>query len=127
MRLLNILLVVVSLSSCDFPDSDFKAEFIAPSFLSNYSYSPYMSKDFKGRPLMRWIDKEADLSILKYSVPAFIENNKSLMNIINEIKDASLDDGGGGAFYIFLKKNYLHCDIQSVNPSLIFRWFQSLF
>jgi DNA-nicking Smr family endonuclease len=46
-----------------------------------------------------------DLSILKYSVPEFIENNKSLMNIINEIKDASLDDGGGGAFYIFLKKN----------------------
>jgi len=45
-----------------------------------------------------------DLSILKYSVPEFIENNKSLMNIINEIKDASLDDGGGGAFYIFLKK-----------------------
>ena len=46
-----------------------------------------------------------DLGILKYSVPEFIENNKSLMNIINEIKDASIDDGGGGAFYIFLKKN----------------------
>ena len=46
-----------------------------------------------------------DLSILKYSVPEFIENNKSLMNIINEIKDASIDDGGSGAFYIFLKKN----------------------
>ena len=46
-----------------------------------------------------------DLSILKYSVPEFIENNTSLMNIINEIKDASVEDGGGGAFYIFLKKN----------------------
>ena len=46
-----------------------------------------------------------DLSILKYSVPEFIENNKSLMNIINEIKDANIDDGGSGAFYIFLKKN----------------------
>ena len=46
-----------------------------------------------------------DLSILKYSVPQFIENNKSLMNIINEIKDASVEDGGSGAFYIFLKKN----------------------
>ena len=45
-----------------------------------------------------------DLSILKYSVPEFIENNKSLMNIINEIKDASIEDGGSGAFYIFLKK-----------------------
>ena len=46
-----------------------------------------------------------DLSILKYSVPEFIENSKSLMNIINEIKDANLEDGGSGAFYIFLKKN----------------------
>tara|TARA_S200000501_G_C20313278_1_gene521111 strand:- start:60 stop:482 length:423 start_codon:yes stop_codon:yes gene_type:complete len=46
-----------------------------------------------------------DLSILKYSVPEFIENNKSLMNIIDEIKDASIEDGGSGAFYIFLKKN----------------------
>ena len=46
-----------------------------------------------------------DLSILKYSVPEFIKNNKSLMNIINEIKDANVEDGGTGAFYIFLKKN----------------------
>ena len=45
-----------------------------------------------------------NLSILKYSVPEFIENNKSLMNIINEIKDASIEDGGSGAFYIYLKK-----------------------
>ena len=46
-----------------------------------------------------------DLSILKYSVPEFIENNKNLMNIIYEIKDAKIEDGGSGAFYIFLKKN----------------------
>ena len=46
-----------------------------------------------------------DLSILKHSVPEFIENNKNLMNVINEIKDASIEDGGKGAFYIFLKKN----------------------
>ena len=46
-----------------------------------------------------------DLSILKYSVPEFIKNNKSLMNIINEIKDAGVNDGGSGAFYIYLKKN----------------------
>jgi DNA-nicking Smr family endonuclease len=46
-----------------------------------------------------------DLSILKYSIPEYIINNKSLMNIINEIKDAKIEDGGSGAFYIFLKKN----------------------
>ena len=46
-----------------------------------------------------------DLGILKYSVPEFITNNASLMKMINEIKDAKIEDGGEGAFYIFLKKN----------------------
>tara|TARA_S200000501_G_scaffold344097_1_gene355595 strand:+ start:945 stop:1367 length:423 start_codon:yes stop_codon:yes gene_type:complete len=46
-----------------------------------------------------------DLSILKHSVPEFISKNKDLMKIIYEIKDAEIKDGGGGAFYIFLKKN----------------------
>ena len=51
---------------------------------------PYVSKDF---------------GILKYSVPEFITNNASLMNLVNEISDAEIEDGGSGAFYIFLKKN----------------------
>ena len=46
-----------------------------------------------------------DLSILKYSVPEFISNNTSLMSMINEITDAKIEDGGSGAFYIFLKRN----------------------
>ena len=46
-----------------------------------------------------------DLSILKYSIPEFISKNKNLMNIIYEITDANIEDGGEGAFYIFLKKN----------------------
>ena len=50
-----------------------------------------------------YVSKE--LSILKYSVPEFISKNKNLMNIIYEIKDANIEDGGEGAFYIFLKKN----------------------
>jgi DNA-nicking Smr family endonuclease len=48
-----------------------------------------------------------DLSILKYSVPEFISNNKNLMKIIYEMRDAKIEDGGSGAFYIFLKKNKL--------------------
>ena len=51
---------------------------------------PYVSKKF---------------GILKYSVPEFITNNVILMNMINEITDAKIEDGGGGAFYISLKKN----------------------
>ena len=45
-----------------------------------------------------------DLSILKYSIPEFIENNIDLMKMIIEIKDAKVEDGGSGAFYIYLKK-----------------------
>jgi len=45
------------------------------------------------------------LGILKYSVPEFIKKNTDLMKIIYEIKEASIEDGGEGAFYIFLKKN----------------------
>ena len=44
-----------------------------------------------------------ELSILKYSVPEFIESNKNLMKLIIEITDAKIEDGGGGAFYIYVK------------------------
>ena len=57
---------------------------------SDVEKDPYVSKD---------------LSILKYSVPEFINNNQNLMRVINDIQDASIEDGGSGAFYIFLKKN----------------------
>ena len=46
-----------------------------------------------------------DLGILKYSIPEFIRNNQELMKMIYEIKEANIEDGGSGAFYIFLKKN----------------------
>ena len=46
-----------------------------------------------------------DLSILKYSVPEYIENNPALMKKIINITDANIEDGGSGAFYIYLKKN----------------------
>tara|TARA_B100000902_G_scaffold240219_1_gene227531 strand:- start:78 stop:494 length:417 start_codon:yes stop_codon:yes gene_type:complete len=45
------------------------------------------------------------LGILKYSVPEFIKQNQDLMKMITEIKEASHEDGGSGAFYIFLKKS----------------------
>ena len=48
-----------------------------------------------------------DLGILKYSVPEYIENNQELMSLINEIKEASIEDGGSGAFYIYLKKKLI--------------------
>ncbi len=56
---------------------------------SNNNKDPYVSKD---------------LGILKYSIPEFIRNNEDLMKIISNISEASVKDGGTGAFYIFLKK-----------------------
>ena len=56
---------------------------------SDVEKDPYVSKD---------------LSILKYSVPEHIENNSELMKKVIQIKDAKIEDGGAGAFYIFLKK-----------------------
>ena len=46
-----------------------------------------------------------ELSILKNSVPEFIKNNKNLTTKIIDIKEASNNDGGSGAFYIYLKKH----------------------
>ena len=48
-----------------------------------------------------YVSKE--LSILKYSVPEFVESNKELMSKIIEVTDAKIEDGGSGAFYIYLK------------------------
>ena len=56
---------------------------------SDNEKNPYVSKD---------------LGMLKYSVPEYIRGNNELMGIINEIRDAEIEDGGSGAFYIFLKK-----------------------
>ena len=56
---------------------------------SNNDKDPYVSKDF---------------GILKYSIPEFVRNNQDLMKIISNISEASVEDGGTGAFYIFLKK-----------------------
>ena len=44
-----------------------------------------------------------DLSILKNSVPEFIKSNPNLMKMIKNLEEAKIEDGGSGAFYIFLK------------------------
>ena len=51
--------------------------------------------------------KSKDLSILKYSLPEYIKNDNELMKLITEIKDANIEDGGSGAFYIYLRKKFI--------------------
>ena len=55
---------------------------------SNTQNDPYVSKD---------------LSILKHSVPEFIKSNMDLIKLIKEIKMADEEEGGSGAFIIYLK------------------------
>ena len=45
-----------------------------------------------------------DMGILKHSIPYFIKNNFELMKLIRKFDEASIEDGGGGAFYIYIKK-----------------------
>ena len=47
-----------------------------------------------------------DLSILKNSVPEFIKSNQNLMKMIKSIEGAKIEDGGSGAFYIYLKNKF---------------------
>ena len=56
---------------------------------SKTSNNPYLSEE---------------LSILKNSVPEFIKSNLNLRNKIKKISEANVEDGGSGAFYIYLKK-----------------------
>ena len=56
---------------------------------SNNHSNPYLSKD---------------LSILKHSVPEFIKSNSNLMKMIKNIEEAKIEEGGGGAFNVYLKK-----------------------
>ena len=56
---------------------------------SNIEKNPYVSKD---------------LSLLKYSVPNFLRTDNDLKTIIKNISKAEIEDGGEGAFYVYLRK-----------------------
>ena len=56
---------------------------------SNKEKNPYVSKD---------------LSLLKYSVPDFLRTDNNLKSIIKNISKAEIEEGGDGAFYVYLKK-----------------------
>ena len=43
------------------------------------------------------------LSVLKYSIPEYINSDENLNNKVIRISEADLKDGGKGAIYIFLK------------------------
>ena len=79
-------------------------EFITKCFESNVSKIIVIT----GKGLRSKTNKNPyvseDLSILKHSVPDFIKSRQNLMKIIKRIKEANMEEGGEGAFNIFLKK-----------------------
>ena len=43
-----------------------------------------------------------EMNILKHSVPEFIRNDQDLLNKIDQITESKIQDGGEGAFWVFL-------------------------
>ena len=85
----------------------------ANQIIENFIRKSYEDKVHKltivtGKGLHSSIEKDPyvskDLGILKHSIPNFLKNNVDLMELISNISEASIEDGGSGAFYIFLKK-----------------------
>ena len=79
------------------------------SFLNDcFEKSVYKVLIVTGKGLHSQNDKDPyksnKLGILKYSVPEFIKNNFELKKKIKNISDADIENGGAGAFYVFLKK-----------------------
>ena len=79
------------------------------SFLNDcFENSVYKVLIVTGKGLHSQNDKDPyksnKLGILKYSVPEFIKNNSELKKKIKNISDADIEDGGAGAFYVFLQK-----------------------
>ena len=80
-------------------------KFIIKSFEARYTKLLIIT----GKGLRSKVNKNPylsqQMSVLKYSVPEFIKNDKDLFDKIRKISRADLKDGGEGAFYIFLKKS----------------------
>ncbi len=81
-------IVSKNLQECFFQNIEKLIIITGKGLRSDTENNPYVSKD---------------LSILKHSVPEFIKSNSDLMKIIKEIRSANEDEGGTGAFYIYLK------------------------
>ena len=77
--------------------------FIIDSF--NHGYKKLLIVTGKGSRSKSYNDPyiSEKLSILKYSVPEFINNNVNLISKISKISKADVKDGGEGAVYIILK------------------------
>ena len=80
-------------------------KFIIESF--NYGYRKLKIVTGKGTRSKSYDNPyiSEKLSVLKHSVPEFINSDENLNNKIVKIKNANLKDGGEGAIYIFLKNN----------------------
>ena len=80
-------------------------KFIIESF--NYGYKKLKIVTGKGTRSRSYDNPYVSekLSVLKHSVPEFINSDENLNNKIVKIKNANLRDGGEGAIYIFLKSN----------------------
>mgnify|MGYP006090664143 CR=1 FL=1 len=81
-------------------------EFINQSYEKNYKRLLVITGKGLRSKVHRDPYRSKDMNILKNSIPDFIKNNKSISSKIIKVSTAKLEDGGDGAFYIFLKNKF---------------------
>ena len=78
-------------------------KFITTSFESGYKKIQIITGKGLRSKAHDDIYRSKKMSILKNSVPEYIQNNEDLLNKIKKIENSPIKDGGDGAMYIYLK------------------------
>ena len=78
-------------------------KFITTSFESGYKKIQIITGKGLRSKAYDDIYRSKKMSILKNSVPEYIQNNEDLLNKIKKIENSPIKDGGDGAMYIYLK------------------------
>ena len=78
-------------------------KFITTSFESGYKKIQIITGKGLRSKAYDDIYRSKKMSILKNSVPEYIQNNEDLLNKIKKIENSPIKDGGDGAVYIYLK------------------------
>ena len=81
-------------------------EFIIKSFDLGYKKIQIITGKGLRSKAYNNVYRSEKMSILKNSVPEYIQNNDDLLNKIKKIENTPVKDGGEGAIFIYLKNKF---------------------
>jgi DNA-nicking Smr family endonuclease len=81
-------------------------EFIIKSFDLGYRKIKIITGKGSRSNAYNNVYRSKKMSILKNSVPEYIQNNEDLLNIIKKTEETPIKDGGEGAIFIYLKNKF---------------------